>query len=148
MVSIYMSVDRLLSFGPFPFPMPLTGMLSSRCLFLHVVLSKITYNPEHTSKILCRFRFHYLDVNLWQSFKKPTLLLCTWLFCLLFYVLATSEVIREQVSIVAMYTHGYFYGAALLGDQAANTMTWYSIQSNYLDAEPTSSGPILIRLST
>ena len=37
------------------------------------------------------------------------------------------------------------YGAAPLGDQAVSTITWYPIQSQYPDTEPTSPCPILVK---
>ena len=52
-----------------------------------------------------------------------------------FYILATSKVISGRVPTCDSAHSLLLYSAAPLRDQAAGTMTWYLIQSHYLDIE-------------
>ena len=69
-------------------------------------------------------------------------------YSLLFYVLATSNVISGWILTCDSSHSWWLYSAAPLGQQTASTMTWNLFQSYYPDNEPTSPCPILIMPST
>ena len=64
--------------------------------------------------------------------------------CWQFYVLATHNVISGWVPTCDSVHSRRVYSAALLGDQAASTRTWYPTQPHYPDTEPTNPFLILI----
>ena len=64
-----------------------------------------------------------------------------------FYILATYRVISGWVPTCDSVHSWQLYIAALLGNQAADTMTRYSIQSQYPAIERISLCPILLLLS-
>ena len=69
------------------------------------------------------------------------------LFCLLFYVLATSKIITGWAPTCGSVHSWWLYSAAPLGNQVTSTMTWYLTQSYYPDTKPTSPFHILIMSS-
>ena len=67
--------------------------------------------------------------------------------CLLFFILATSEVISGQVQTCDSAILWRLYGTASLGHQAASTVTLYPTRLHYPHTEPTSPCPSLIMAS-
>ena len=75
---------------------------------------------------------------------------CRWwmIRLLVFYILATSNVIPGWIPTCDSARSWLLHNAAPPGDQATNSMTRYPTQSYYPDTEPTSPSPILIMRST
>ena len=78
------------------------------------------------------------------SCKLPSQHLCWVGWLLEFYILATPKVILRWVPTNDSADAWRLHSAGLLGHQTANTITWYSTQSHYPDAEPIFPWPILI----
>ena len=78
-------------------------------------------------------------------YSHKSLLVLIW--CLLFYVLATSKGISGEVPTCDSVHSLWLYSAASLEHQVTSTMTCYPTQPHYPDTEPTSPCPILIMLN-
>ena len=83
----------------------------------------------------------------WKSWGVQTLLHLTWGILFVCCCFMSQQQLRSHKDgywLVKVRTHGDFYSAVPLGDQATSTMTWYPTQSQYPDTESTSPCPIRI----
>ena len=76
--------------------------------------------------VVCDLLLHWLHATIVCE--------CVYMFaCLVFYVLATSEVISGRVPTCDSANLWWLYSAAPLGNWNISTMTWYPTQSHYPD---------------
>ena len=107
-------------------------------MMLPLVLIFIVHSWPHQSEHLLWFL-----AMCWLVYER-------WLdrWSLEFYILLTSKVISGRVQTCNSVHSWWFYSAAPLSHQAANTMTWYLTQWHYTDTELTSPCLILLMQST
>ena len=97
----------------------------------------------------------YQQAHIYSNFEglsgssyQQTWLLPDWVVSgLLFYVLATHDVISQWLLTCESGHSLWLYSAGPLGNQATSNITWYPTQPQYPDTEQTSLCPILIMLS-
>ena len=117
-----------------------------------------TYNEDQCAMLVISGNVHTQDIGplltipfVHKNHEHRSVAKCletelqTTYFCLLlFYVLATANIISVSVPTCDRVHSWRHYSASPLGNQAVSNMTWPPTQSHYLDTEPTSPCPILV----